>query len=67
MKNTITCRINYKYRIAVKPRNMVCFRYIIVSTLYKGEKITTTTSTTNNNNNNNNSYEFHHIIAICYQ
>jgi len=39
MENTITCRINYKYRIAVKPRNMVCFRYIIVGTLYKDEKL----------------------------
>jgi len=34
MENTITRRKNYKYRIAVKPRNMVFFRYIIVSTLY---------------------------------
>ena len=35
---------------------MVCFRYIIVNTLHKGnnkdDDTTTTTTTTNNNNNN---------------
>jgi len=52
------------------PRNMVCFRYIIVNTLHKVDNkddddddddtdtttitITTTTTTTTTNNNNNN-------------
>jgi len=41
------------------PGNMVCFRYIVVNTLHKGNNkdtttTTTTTTTTNNNNNNNN-------------
>jgi len=39
MGNSITCVINYDYRIAATlyPRNMVCFGYIIVNTLYEGD------------------------------
>jgi len=35
-------------------RNMVCFRYIIVSTLHKGEKDDDDDNNNNHNNNNNN-------------
>jgi len=38
------------------PRNMVCFRYIIVNTLRKGE----------NKDNNNNNYHHHHLYAGYY-
>jgi len=34
------------------PGNMVCFRYIVVNTLHKGNNKDTTTITTNDNNNN---------------
>jgi hypothetical protein len=35
------------------PRNMVCFRYIIVNTVQKGDK----KDNNNNNNNNNNTFK----------
>ena len=50
MGNNITCTINRNYRTAATlctyPRNMVCFRYIIVNTVHKGDK-------KDDNNNNN--------------
>ena len=36
------------------PRNMVCFRYIIVNTLQKGDNKDDDDDDDNNNNNNNN-------------
>jgi len=38
-------------------RNMVCFRYIIVSTLHKGEKDDDDDNNNNHNNNNNRSWD----------
>ena len=35
------------------PRNMVCFRYIIVNTLHKGEEDDDDYNDNNNNSNNN--------------
>jgi hypothetical protein len=40
--------VNKKGCNTIYPRNMVCFRYIIVNTLHKGD------NKDNNNNNNNN-------------
>ena len=39
---------------SIYPRNMICFRHIIVNTLHKG----------NNNNNNNNNSGVSHIFII---
>jgi hypothetical protein len=36
------------------PRDMVCFRYIIVNTLHKGDDDDDDNDNNNNNNNNNN-------------
>jgi len=37
----------------IYPRNMVCFRYIVVNTLYKGDNKDDDDYENNNNNNNN--------------
>jgi hypothetical protein len=64
-RNNITCSTNCNYRTAAPPYTLetwfVCFKYIIVNTLHKGDNkdtttitITTTTTTTTTTNNNNN-------------
>jgi hypothetical protein len=48
-RSNITYSTNFKYKktATLHPRNMFCFRYIIVNTLHKGD------NKDNNNNNNN--------------
>jgi hypothetical protein len=46
IRNNITCSTNKEQLHTIYPRNMVCFRYIAINTLHKGDKY-------NNNNNNN--------------
>jgi hypothetical protein len=56
MHHTLQLQNSYK---TTYPRNMVCFRYIIVNTLHKSD-----TKVNNNNNNNNfhtHSYKTTHI------
>ena len=51
----ITCSTNCKCRTPAKyPRNVVCFRYIIVNTLHKGDNRDDDDDDDDNNNNNNN-------------
>jgi hypothetical protein len=45
---------------ALCPRNIVCFRYIIVNTLHKGDTKAAAAAADNNNNNNNNNNLFRH-------
>jgi len=40
------------------PRNMVCFRYVIVNTLHKGDNKDDDDDDDDNNNNNNNNNTF---------
>ena len=41
-------------------RDMVCFRYIIVNTVHKGDN-----NNNNNNNNNNSSTIISHYSSLC--
>jgi hypothetical protein len=52
-RNSITCSENCEYRTAATlyPRNMVCFRYIIVNTPLKGDNKDDDDDDDNNNNN----------------
>jgi hypothetical protein len=55
--NNITCSTNCKYRttatLRVYPWHMVCFRYITVNSLHKGDKDNDDDDDEDNNNNNN--------------
>jgi hypothetical protein len=46
---------------------MVCFRYVIVSTLYKGDDEEDVDDNNNNNNNNNNSFSYQNISLGTYR
>jgi hypothetical protein len=46
-------------------RNMVCFRYVIVNTLHKGEMDDDDDDNNNNNNNNNNNRSWDSIVNIA--
>jgi hypothetical protein len=41
---------------------MVCFRYIIVNTLHKGDDDDDDNTNTNTNNNNNNNYYYYNVM-----
>jgi predicted nuclease with TOPRIM domain len=49
------------------PRNMVCFRYIIVNTLQKGDRNDDDDSDNNNNNNNNNTTNIAEYLNTNYK
>ena len=48
----------------IYPRNMVCFRYIIVNILHKGDGDDDDNDNDNNNNNNNNNNNKGNAIVI---
>jgi len=51
--------INTEQLNTIHPKKMVCFRYIIVNTLHKGDnKDNDDDSSSNNNNNNNNTFMY---------
>jgi hypothetical protein len=56
-RNNIMCSINCKYRTAatntIYPRNVVCFRYIIVNTLHEGDNRHENNYDDDDDNNNN--------------
>ena len=81
-QNNITCSTNCKYRTAATLytiETVICFRYIIVSTLHKGDNKgggDDDDDHNNNNNGSNNNTKAHvikitvnkdYITAICIQ
>jgi hypothetical protein len=45
-------------------RNIVCFRYIIANTMYRGDNKGNNNNNTNNNNNNNDRCEADHHLHL---